>query len=191
AKVVMPMAVSPDKRILYAASRSKPYSVHAYAIDAGSGALKLIATSPLAESFPYISLDRTGRVLFGASYGGNLVSVNAIGGGRRGLPPPPPGVPAAPHPPPLPLRNHKRVFLLPPPAPRPSFGFVGREAGGGPPPNPPAAAPDEGRHRPPPPDRVMGQPLRLSALGARRDRHHAVARSEDGAALRGQLGFRA
>ncbi|HTQ73827.1 MAG TPA: beta-propeller fold lactonase family protein [Burkholderiales bacterium] len=95
AKVVMPMAVSPDKRILYAASRSKPYSVHAYSIDRGTGALKLIATSPLAESFPYISLDRTGRVLFGASYGGNLVSVNAIGGDRRVLPEPLQVIPTA------------------------------------------------------------------------------------------------
>jgi len=85
AKVVMPMTVSPDKRVLYAASRSKPYSVHAYAIEPGTGALKLIATSPLAESFPYISLDATGRFLFGASYGGNLVSVNAIAGDRRVL----------------------------------------------------------------------------------------------------------
>ena len=86
AKVVMPMTVSPDRRFLYAASRSKPYSVHAYAIDRGTGGLKLLATSPLAESFPYISLDATGRFLFGASYGGNLVSVNAIAGDRRVLP---------------------------------------------------------------------------------------------------------
>ena len=95
AKVVMPMTVSPDKRILYAASRSKPYSVHAYAIDRGTGGLKLIATSPLAESFPYISLDRTGRFLFGASYGGNLVSVNAIAGDRRVLPEPLQVIPTA------------------------------------------------------------------------------------------------
>jgi len=95
AKVVMPMTVSPDKRVLYAASRSKPYSVHAYAIDRGTGALKLIATSPLAESFPYISLDRTGRFLFGASYGGNLVSVNSIGGDRRVLPDPQQVIPTA------------------------------------------------------------------------------------------------
>ena len=33
----------------------------------------------LAESFPYISLDKTGRYLFGASYGGHLISVNAVG----------------------------------------------------------------------------------------------------------------
>ena len=95
AKVVMPMAVSPDRRILYAASRSKPYAVHAYSIDRGTGALKLIATSPLAESFPYVSLDRTGRVLFGASYGGNLVSVNAIAGDRSVLPQPLQVIPTA------------------------------------------------------------------------------------------------
>ena len=59
--------------------RSKPFSVHAYAIDRGTGGLKQLSTSPLAESFPYISLDRTGRFLLGASYGGHLVSVNAVG----------------------------------------------------------------------------------------------------------------
>jgi len=64
ASVVMPMAVSPDRRFLYAASRSKPFSVHVYAIDPATGGLKPLATSPLAESFPYISLDRTGRFLF-------------------------------------------------------------------------------------------------------------------------------
>ena len=79
AKVVMPMAVSPDKRFLYAGVRSRPYAVHAYAIDAATGALKPLAVSPLAESFPYISLDRTGRYLLGASYGANLISVNAVG----------------------------------------------------------------------------------------------------------------
>jgi len=83
AKVVMPMAVSPDRRLLYAASRSKPYTVHVYAIDPGTGALKPFSTAPLAESFPYISLDRTGRFLFGASYGGHLVSVNAVGADGR------------------------------------------------------------------------------------------------------------
>jgi 6-phosphogluconolactonase len=33
AKVVMPMAVSPDKRFLVAAVRSKPYEAYTYAID--------------------------------------------------------------------------------------------------------------------------------------------------------------
>jgi len=83
ANIVMPMAVSPDKRFLYAASRSKPLSVHAYTIDRATGALTLLASSPLAESFPYISVDRTGRYLFGASYGAALISVNAIGADGR------------------------------------------------------------------------------------------------------------
>jgi 6-phosphogluconolactonase len=78
ASVVMPMVVSPDRRFLYAASRSKPYTVHVYSIDRGTGGLTLASTSPLAESFPYISLDKTGRFLLGASYGGNVVSVNAV-----------------------------------------------------------------------------------------------------------------
>ena len=83
ASIVMPMAVSPDKRFLYAASRSKPFSVHAYSIDRSTGALTLLATSPLAESFPYISVDRTGRYLFGAGYGAAVISVNAIGADGR------------------------------------------------------------------------------------------------------------
>ena len=83
ASIVMPMAVSPDKRFLYAASRSKPFSVHAYSIDRGTGALTLLATSPLAESFPYISVDRSGRYLFGAGYGAAVISVNAIGADGR------------------------------------------------------------------------------------------------------------
>jgi Lactonase, 7-bladed beta-propeller len=83
ASVVMPMAVSPDRRFLYAASRSKPFSVHVYSINRGTGALTHLSTSPLAESFPYISLDKTGRFLLGASYGGHLVSVNAVGSDGR------------------------------------------------------------------------------------------------------------
>jgi len=83
ANVVMPMTVSPDRRFLYAASRSKPFSVHAYSIDPGTGALTHLSSTPTADSFPYISLDRTGRFLLGASYGGHLVSVNAVGADGR------------------------------------------------------------------------------------------------------------
>ncbi len=78
-KLVMPMSVSPDNRYLYAAVRTKPYSVVTNSIDRKTGALKQRSQGPLAESFPYISTDKTGRYLLGASYGGNLVSVNAIG----------------------------------------------------------------------------------------------------------------
>ncbi|HXJ09737.1 MAG TPA: beta-propeller fold lactonase family protein, partial [Burkholderiales bacterium] len=73
AKVVMPMTVSPNRKYLYAGVRSKPFSVLQYAIDPKSGALRQLSSSPLAESFPYISTDKTGRFLFGASYGGHVV----------------------------------------------------------------------------------------------------------------------
>jgi len=78
-KLVMPMAVSPDKHYLFAAIRTKPYSAVTYAIDRKTGALKELSRGPLAESIAYIRLDKTGHFLLGASYGGNLVSVNPIG----------------------------------------------------------------------------------------------------------------
>jgi 6-phosphogluconolactonase len=76
--MVMPMSVSPDKRYLVAAVRSKPFAALTYSIDRASGALKQVGGGPLAESFPYITHDRTGRYLLGASYGANLVSVNPV-----------------------------------------------------------------------------------------------------------------
>lgn len=78
-KPVMPMSVSPDKKYLFAAVRSKPFTAVSYAIDPKSGALKEIGRGALAESFPYIQADNTGNWLLGASYGANLVSVNPIG----------------------------------------------------------------------------------------------------------------
>ena len=86
-KMVMPMAVSRDKRWLVAAVRSKPYVAYTYSIHRQSGALQLVGTAPLAESFPYITFDRTNRWLLGASYGANLVSVNPVSAdGRVGEP---------------------------------------------------------------------------------------------------------
>jgi 6-phosphogluconolactonase len=83
AGLVMPMAVSPDKRFLYAASRTAPFQLHAFAINPANGALTLLGSVPAAGSFPYISLDRTGRWLFAAGYGANLISVNAVGADGR------------------------------------------------------------------------------------------------------------
>ena len=88
ADLVGPLAASPDRRFLYAGVRSAPYSVHAYAMHPGSGALTPLSVAPLAASCPYISLDRTGRYLFGASYQANLVSVNAVGADGRVAPEP-------------------------------------------------------------------------------------------------------
>jgi 6-phosphogluconolactonase len=87
AKLVMPMAVSPDKRFLIAGVRSKPFQAYSYSIDKSSGVLNLVGTGTLAESYPYIALDRSGRFLLGASYGANQVGVNPVGAdGRVGEP---------------------------------------------------------------------------------------------------------
>jgi 6-phosphogluconolactonase len=86
-KPVMPMSVSPDKKYLYAAVRAKPFTAVTYSIDRKSGTLKEIGRGELAESFPYIFVDKTGHWLLGASYGANLVSVNPIGkDGKVGKP---------------------------------------------------------------------------------------------------------
>jgi 6-phosphogluconolactonase len=76
--MVMPMAVSPDKRLLYAAVRSQPYRVAAFAIDPASGKLKKLGESALADSMANIDVDKSGRWLFAASYGGHKITVNAI-----------------------------------------------------------------------------------------------------------------
>lgn len=86
-KPVMPMSISPDKHYLFAAVRSKPFAAVTFAIDHKSGALKKLSSGPLAESFPYIKVDKTGKFLLGASYGANLVSVNAIGKDGQVSPP--------------------------------------------------------------------------------------------------------
>lgn len=76
---VMPMAVSPDRKFLYAALRSQPYTVASFAIDARDGRLSPIGTAPLPDSMASIGVDRIGRTLFAASYGGHKLSVSPIG----------------------------------------------------------------------------------------------------------------
>src|SRR5712671_4998753 len=75
----LPLAVSPDRKRLYAGLRNEPYSVVTFAIDAKTGKLKPVGPGPLADSMAYISTERTGKFLFSASYGGNKIAVNPIG----------------------------------------------------------------------------------------------------------------
>jgi len=77
---VMPMALSPDHLRLYAGVRSKPYRVVSFAVNPLDGRLIELGNAPLAESMAYISTDATGHYLFSASYGGNMLAVNRIGG---------------------------------------------------------------------------------------------------------------
>jgi 6-phosphogluconolactonase len=75
---VMPLAISPDQRYLYAGLRSEPYTVVTFSIAPESGRLQPLGAAPLADNFCYLSTDRTGRFLFGASYSGSQFSVNVI-----------------------------------------------------------------------------------------------------------------
>ncbi|MQY29779.1 lactonase family protein [Nocardia aurantia] len=94
---VMPLAVGPGRHHLYAALRSEPWSVACFDIDTATGELAPLATVPLPADTAYLSTDRTGRYLFGASYTGNIVSVNAIGPDGVVAPDPVAVLPTPPH----------------------------------------------------------------------------------------------
>lgn len=83
AKLVMPMAVSPDHRHLYAVVRSKPYGILTYAIDGANGGLTLEASAALPDSMAYIWSDASGKFLLTASYGGDKIAVSPVA--RSGL----------------------------------------------------------------------------------------------------------
>jgi 6-phosphogluconolactonase len=74
-----PLAISPDRQLLFAGVRSEPYTVFSFAIDGKSGHLIYRGRGPLADSMANIATDRTGKFLFSASYGGNKVAINPIG----------------------------------------------------------------------------------------------------------------
>jgi 6-phosphogluconolactonase len=73
-----PITVSPDRRLLFVATRGEPQMVSTFSIDAKSGKLKHLGNGPLVDSMPYISTDRTGRFMFAASYPGHKLTVSPI-----------------------------------------------------------------------------------------------------------------
>lgn len=83
-----PMAVSPDRRFLYAGTRGDPKVAAGFAIDPTSGRLTHVASGLLADSMAYIAVDRTGRFLLSASYPGHKITVSPIS---------PPGTVQPPH----------------------------------------------------------------------------------------------
>ncbi len=73
-----PMAISPDKKFLFAATRGEPMVAASFRIDPATGKLSHIANGPLDGSMAYIATDRSGRFLLAASYPNNKVTVNPI-----------------------------------------------------------------------------------------------------------------
>ncbi len=74
----MPIAVSPDRRLLFVALRSPPFGVASFAIDGATGRLAPIDVTPLPASMCYLATDRSGRFLLSAGYFGHLLAVNRI-----------------------------------------------------------------------------------------------------------------
>lgn len=66
---VMPMALTPERKRLYAATRGADKRINDYAIDAQSGGLAPRVQTPIDSSFAYLCAEPLGRFLLGASYG--------------------------------------------------------------------------------------------------------------------------
>ena len=75
---VMPMALGPDRRHLYASIRSEPLRVASFAIDPSTGLLREAASAPLPANMPYISTALDGRLLLAASYASAVAAVLPI-----------------------------------------------------------------------------------------------------------------
>ena len=84
----MPLALSADRRFLYAALRSEPFTVVSFAIEPDSGRLKHLHNAPLDASMAYTTVDRTGRWLLAASYPDGKLTVNPIDEEGRAKAPP-------------------------------------------------------------------------------------------------------
>ncbi|MVT55328.1 beta-propeller fold lactonase family protein [Bradyrhizobium yuanmingense] len=82
-----PLAITPDHRTLIAGIRSQPYLAVSFAIDPKTGQLSHLGNGPLADSMAHIAIDRSGKYLLSASYGGNKVALNPLlGNGVAGEP---------------------------------------------------------------------------------------------------------
>lgn len=73
--VAMPVAVQPDRARLYVATRGEQPTIVAFRVAAAAGALARIGATAIDASLAYLSLDRSGRWLLGASYGGHSLSL--------------------------------------------------------------------------------------------------------------------
>ena len=75
---LMPMAIHPNQKVLYAVRRSEPMAVARLAIDPVSRDLQLLDETALPASMAYISTDLAGRFLLAASYPGHQITVSPL-----------------------------------------------------------------------------------------------------------------
>lgn len=80
-----PLGVSPDRRVLYTGLRPDNTLV-ALGIDPRDGQLSVLGSSQVEGGPTYVSTDRTGRMVFSASWGGNTLCMCPLD--ERGVPGP-------------------------------------------------------------------------------------------------------
>jgi 6-phosphogluconolactonase len=74
----MPLAISPDKRVLHAGLRQPPYPCVGFAVDPVDGALSVLGGANLPHTVCYLTIDRSGKHLLAASYQGALLASHAL-----------------------------------------------------------------------------------------------------------------
>jgi 6-phosphogluconolactonase len=77
-EVSMPMALTADKQFVYAVTRGSVPELKKFSIDLHSGHLTHFRSAEINASLAYLSIDRAGRYLFGASYGEHLLNVYSV-----------------------------------------------------------------------------------------------------------------
>lgn len=78
AGISTPLAIRPDKRILFAGIRGEPTFAASFQIAVDDGTLTHVASGPLPDRMAYLATDRTGNFLLSASYTGHKIAVNPI-----------------------------------------------------------------------------------------------------------------
>lgn len=76
----MPTVISSDKKYLYSATRKAPYSIVAWKIDPETGDLTEKTLNSINTSYAFITLDKTGKYLLGASYDKDVVESYSVNG---------------------------------------------------------------------------------------------------------------
>jgi 6-phosphogluconolactonase len=74
----MPLAISPERRVLHAGLRQPPFPCVGFAIDPTDGALRMLGSGNLPHSVCYLTIDRTGKHLLAASYQGALLACHRL-----------------------------------------------------------------------------------------------------------------
>ncbi len=75
----MPLAFSPDKRVLHAAVRIAPFPCSSFAVDPATGGLSHMGMANLDDAMAYVVVEPSGRNLLAASYPGAILTSHAIG----------------------------------------------------------------------------------------------------------------